>query len=204
MLTMTICWSLGRVAATRTPSQIACDDSKAETWREQCDQQVGTRETHTWNNSFQLGDQPESSQSLFVSRDDVLCATGVFEPGMFRPNAWIIKAGAYGVCLDDLTRRRLQDVRAHAVKDARLTFFERSAVLVPFKALAASLNTNEQHAFVFDEVIERPDSITATPDACNDGVRQPTNLLVQLGLDLLANNFLEVADNGRERVGTNS
>ncbi len=70
--------------------------------------------------------------------------------------------------------------------------------------ITTRLNTDQPDALVLDEIVEGTDGVASTSDASHDGIRKFSNLLRELLLDLAANNSLEVADDGRERVGSDS
>ena len=82
----------------------------------------------TGNNSFDLRDEAESSQCLFVCRNYVLCATRILQPSVFWSYSGVIQARTDGVCFNYLTNVRLQDIRPHAMKYARRSFGKRGTV----------------------------------------------------------------------------
>ena len=71
------------------------------------------------------------------------------------------------------------------------------------RTFATSLDADEADALVGDEVVERADSVAPTTDTRDDCVRQPTDLRMQLLLDLLPDNALEVAHDRGEGVRPN-
>lgn len=66
------------------------------------------------------------------------------------------------------------------------------------------LDTDKSDTFIPDEIVESSDSVTSTSDTCNDGIWQFTLFLDKLGFDLSTDDSLEITDDGRERVGTDS
>ena len=68
------------------------------------------------------------------------------------------------------------------------------------RTFATSLDADEADALVGDEVVERADGVAPAADTRDDRVRQPTDLRVQLLLDLLPDDALEVAHDRGEGV----
>ena len=75
---------------------------------------------------------------------------------------------------------------------------------VMVRTFATSLDTNELHALFLDEIIEGTNGVAATTNTRYDDVWKLSDLLMQLFLNLLADNTLEIADNRREGVWANT
>ena len=69
---------------------------------------------------------------------------------------------------------------------------------------AVRLDTDEMSAVVWNEIVERPDRIASTGDACDDNMRKLPGRLLHPPLDftVTSDDLLVVSDDGRERVGT--
>ena len=65
---------------------------------------------------------------------------------------------------------------------------------------ACGLAADQAHALVLDEVVERADGVRAAADTCHHDVREFALLFEHLLLDLLGDDRLEIAHDGRERV----
>ena len=102
--------------------------------------------------------------------------------------------------LDGLPVVVLQEVGAGAVQHARAAAGDRRRVPAGVHAVAAGLEADQPHALVGDEGGEDADRVGAAADARQDGVGQPALALEQLLARLVADDPLEVADHGRERV----
>lgn len=122
---------------------------------------------------------------------------------MLRAHSRIVQSSRDRMGLDDLTRFVLEDVRSDTVQDTRLTHGEGGTVLVAMCTLTSSFDTDKSNGFVGDEVEESSNGIAATADARDDSVRQLASELLKLLFDLLADDLLEVADDGGEGVRAN-
>ena len=72
-------------------------------------------------NAFQLAAQAKRAKGLGVGDRDVLDAPCVLQPGVLRPDARIVQSGGDRMRLEHLAVVVLQEIRARAVQDARLT-----------------------------------------------------------------------------------
>jgi len=63
-----------------------------------------------------------------------------------------------------------------------------------------SLHTNKPYILVFDKVVECSNSVTSTANACHDNLRKLSSCNLHLTSDFLADDFLEVTDDGGERM----
>ena len=73
-------------------------------------------------------------------------------------------------------------------------------VAAGFDAVAAGLEAVDLDRGIVQEAVEDADRVGAAADAGADGVGQAAGLLQDLGAGLLADDLVEVADHGRERV----
>ena len=81
----------------------------------------------------------------------------------------------------------------------RCFYFEKHNVLT----FTTGFDTDEPYILVRDEVVERADGVTPPTYAGDDSVRELAASFLKLVFDLLANDLLEVADKGGERVRSN-
>lgn len=81
---------------------------------------------------------------------------------------------------------------------ARLT-----RVRVGINTVSTSLDTDQSHAWVLDEIVERSDSVTSTSNTGDNRIGQFAGPFGELRLDLAADDSLEVSDNGGEGVRAN-
>lgn len=125
----------------------------------------------------------------------------VFPGGEFRPDARIIEAGGDGVRLADLAVLILQDICADAVEDALGAAGEGCGVAVGVQAVAAGFDAEEDDARVLGERVEHADGVAAAPHAGDDGVGEFALERLHLFLGFSADDGLEGADDGGERVG---
>jgi hypothetical protein len=119
-LTITRSKSVGRDLARRTPSQMACDDSKAEFNFSPISIFEKIKTMHTRNDAFQLGTHTETSECFLVCSDNILGSAGVFKPCMFRANSWIVEPCTNRMCLYNLASSRLKNICPNTVENAWL------------------------------------------------------------------------------------
>ena len=65
---------------------------------------------------------------------------------------------------------------------------------------ACGLTADQAHALILDEVVERADGVRAAADTCHHNIREFALLFEHLLLDLLGDDRLEIAHDGRERM----
>mmetsp|Transcript_21583 Transcript_21583/g.35860 ORF Transcript_21583/g.35860 Transcript_21583/m.35860 type:complete len:502 (-) Transcript_21583:691-2196(-) len=152
------------------------------------------------------GDQPlglaqhrERLHGLLVRDGHVLRAPAVLEEGVLGPDARVVQAGGDGVRLRDLPVLVLQQVRAGPVQHPGLPLGQGGGGLAA-RALAPGLDAHDLHVLVLQEGVEHADGVAAAAHAGDDVVRQLAGLLDDLAAGLAADDRLEVADDGRERV----
>lgn len=63
---------------------------------------------------------------------------------------------------------------------------------------SSSLNTNEADVFIFDEIVERANSITSSTNASDNDVRKFTACLLHLVFNLFTDDLLKVPNDGGE------
>jgi hypothetical protein len=71
------------------------------------------------------------------------------------------------------------------------------------QTLATSLDTDQANALVLNEVVESADGIATTANTGNDSIGKLATKLLHLLLDLRTDDFLEVSDDGGERMRPN-
>ena len=84
------------------------------------------------------------------------------------------------------------------MENARRTGRDCRSRILGVDASAGSFAADQAHAFVADEVIESPDRIRATANASHHDIRQLAFRLGHLSFCLFPDDFLEIADHGRE------
>lgn len=119
---------------------------------------------------------------------------------MLGADTGVVETGGDGVGLLDLAILVLQQVRASAVQHARPSGREGTRVLARQPLLTASLYANDLHRLVPDEGVEEANGVGPTAHARHDRVRELARLLHELSAGLLANNGLEVTNDGGEGV----
>jgi hypothetical protein len=72
------------------------------------------------------------------------------------------------------------------------------------QTFAARLNADQPHFLVLDKVVERSDRVTATSDACDNGIGQLALRGSKLLSDLPPDDFLKVAHDSREWMWADS
>lgn len=123
---------------------------------------------------------------------------------MLRTDTWVVETSGDRVRLDDLPMSGLEKVRAYTVENTWDTAGEGGAVSLSIHTFACSLHANKSDVLVLDKVVERPDGITASSNASYDSLRKFSSCSQHLGLDLLADELLEVSHKRRERVWPDS
>ncbi len=66
---------------------------------------------------------------------------------------------------------------------------------------SGGFTANQLHIFVFNKVIEGSHGVTAAAHTCHYHIREPSFLFHNLLSDFTGNDRLEIAYDGRERVG---
>ena len=152
------------------------------------------------NDALELRQGPKSLHGLRVRGGDKPRALVVLPRRQLRPDPGVIQTGGNRMRLGDLPVLVLQHVRAHAVQDAFGAAAERRRVAGRVDAVPAGLHAQELDGGVVGERVEHADGVTAAADAGDDRVGQFPDVLVQLLLGLVADDGLEGAHDGGERV----
>ena len=119
---------------------------------------------------------------------------------MLRADAGVVQARRDGVRFDGLAVVVLHQVGAGAVQHAGLAERDGGGVAAGFDAFAAGLEAVDLDRGIVQEAVEDADGVRAAADAGAHGVGQTVGLLQDLGAGFLADDLVEVADHGRERV----
>mmetsp|Transcript_3996 Transcript_3996/g.12089 ORF Transcript_3996/g.12089 Transcript_3996/m.12089 type:complete len:551 (+) Transcript_3996:487-2139(+) len=155
---------------------------------------------------LERGDDPFGPRELrergerLVVRDGLVDrAAAVLEERVLGADARVVEARGDGVRRLDLARHLvLEQVRPRAVQHAGRAARERRGAL---RRVAVGLGAVHRDAVVAHERVEHADRVRAAADARDDGVGQaPAVLLHELLPRLGADDGLQVADDGRERV----
>ena len=122
---------------------------------------------------------------------------------MFGAHRGVVQSGGDGVGVQGLAFLVLQQIGLGTLEQADLARARSEAygVLAGFGAVAAGLIAVQTHALVVQEGVHDADGVGAAAHAGADGVGMVDAVLAaQLLLGLLADDLLEIADDGRERV----
>src|SRR5580692_2554408 len=79
---------------------------------------------------FELRAELKSVKRFLVGRREISHPTDVVEPGVLRPDAWIVQAGGDRMAFKDLTVIRLQKISAVAVQHPRAPSVDRGRVAI--------------------------------------------------------------------------
>src|SRR5262249_26135951 len=95
---------------------------------------------------------------------------------------------------DDLTVGILQNVGKRSVQNAGASSGKPGGMIAELWTTATSLHTNHLDLLVFNEIVEEPNGIAATPNASHHNVGQPSFFLQDLYTDFAANDRLKIAN----------
>ena len=119
---------------------------------------------------------------------------------MLGSDARVVEAGRDRVRLEGLAVLVLQEVAARAVQDARAAALDRRGVPLGVDAVAGRLEAVQLDRRVVEEGVEDADRVRSAAHAGDHGIRKSSGELEHLGARLLADDLLEVAHHGRERM----
>ena len=142
----------------------------------------------------------KSFYCLIVRYRNVFGAADVMQICMLRSNARVVKACGNRVNWCDLTVFILAEVGFHTVEDAECSGCNGCCSLCGVDAASCCLASDQADIFVIDEVIEHTHRIASAADACHDGFREFSFFFEDLLSCLFADDSLEIADDGRERM----
>ena len=136
-----------------------------------------------------------------VRHRNVLRAADIVQVSVLRADAGVIQTGGDGVNRGDLTVFVLAEIALHAVEDAQTAGGDGRRGLRGVHAAACGLTADQANALILDEVdrTRRWRSSRRRHRPCTD-VRESALLLEHLLLDLLGDDRLEIAHDGRERM----
>ena len=97
--------------------------------------------------------------------------------------------------------RIAHEVGTRAVENADRAVVDGGAMLTGIEAFATGLRADKLDSLVFNEISEHADGVRAAAHAGDDEVWQLASPLDHLRLGLFGDDLVELAHDGRERVG---
>ena len=152
------------------------------------------------NDTLDTAEVLECIYRLIVGDRNVLCAADIVQVSVLRADAGVIQTGGDGVNRSDLTVLVLAEIALHAVENAQTAGSDGRGGLCGVDTAACGFTADQAHALILDEVVKRADGVRAAADTCHHDVREFALLFEHLLLDLLGDDRLEIAHDGRERV----
>ena len=125
---------------------------------------------------FQAAEQPDALQRLCVGGVGVFRAPQVAQPGVFRPDAGVVQAGADAVGERNLAVGVLEDIALGALEDAQAAQFrvgEARGMFAAGDAAPARLDADQAHIFVGQERMKDADRVAPAAHAGHHHIRQP-------------------------------
>mmetsp|Transcript_42448 Transcript_42448/g.102243 ORF Transcript_42448/g.102243 Transcript_42448/m.102243 type:complete len:260 (-) Transcript_42448:1324-2103(-) len=158
------------------------------------------------DDTFVFAHHLEPFQRLIVCHTDVLRTANILQVGVFWTDSRVVKTGRNGRRLQCLPRLLLDHICTCTLQDTWCTDGQGSTVLfVKFDTLTGSFSSVELNLFILNEWIEGTDRVRSTTDTCYDSIGElSVILLFKLFLNFLSDNTLEITDDGREWVRTDS
>jgi len=151
------------------------------------------------------GEDFKGAQRRSVGDDMVCGAPGAVQPGVFRAYAGIIEARGDGMRRLYLPVRVLQQHAELPVQHSRPAEIQRRGVVAAGFPRSPRLKADQTHrgrVRVGGEGMEDADGVGPAAYTGQHGIRQPSDLSARLFLGFLADDGLQVAHQGGERMGT--
>src|SRR5262249_33743076 len=154
------------------------------------------RECVRWLERGQYSFEPRQQLKCFkrfrVGCGRVLHALQIMQPGMLRPDAWIIKTRRDRMRIDDLAVIVLKEIAALAVQTAEPSADYCRRRLAGLDDRPAGLNADDFDIAIIEEWMEQPHRIRAAANAGNERIRQTALALQNLRARLFADHRLKL------------
>ena len=150
-----------------------------------------------------LAQVAEGVHSLLVGGPGVVHAPDLLEPSVLGADGSVIETGRNRIRVESLSFIGLQQVALGTLEHAKLSGArcETDRMMARGRPVAARLIAVQVHALVVEERVHHADGVGSATDARAHRVRVVDAVpVLKLLLGLLADDLLEVANHGRERV----
>src|SRR6185312_5425211 len=121
---------------------------------------------------------------------------------MLRANAGVIKSRRYTMCFSNLSVLILQHIRECTMQYTRPATCKSCCVFATLNTYTACFHTSYLYLLLFQEIIKKPDRITASTHASHQVIGQSALLLFDLLSCFLTYYLMKIAYNSRVRMRT--